>query len=135
MLTQWVWLKQIVGVLCALWLGGVAPLIYVNAFATHHQVQAYSFALWDSPPPARTMPHEAKLQYLKIRLDTPQTAVVMARIPTGVTSLYQSLVNHDNWLLAHLLDVSTPHPVGRVDLTMLPHDSAVLPPPDKPPRL
>ncbi|HEX9922506.1 MAG TPA: hypothetical protein VGD99_07575 [Anaerolineae bacterium] len=130
-------IKRIGAVLFVVWIGGLAPLTYVNVFAASHFVPAYRIAIFESPRRlAANLPTSLEaqvLQQLKQRFMGQQSRVDIPHLPTVVTQ-FQSMLENSCLFGGTLLLAPLPQ-IGPTNLTTgLLVESAWLALPDPPPR-
>jgi hypothetical protein len=130
-------IKRIGAVLFVVWIGGLAPLTYVNVFAASHFVPAYRIAIFESPRRlAANLPTSLEaqvLQQLKQRFMGQQDRVDIPHLPTVVTQFQSTLEN--SCLFGGTLLLAPLPQVGPTNLTTgLLVESAWLALPDPPPR-
>lgn len=131
-------IKRIGAVLFVVWIGGLAPLTYVNVFAASHFVPAYRIAIFEPPRRiAANLPTSLEaqvLQQLKQRFMGQQSRVDIPHLPAVVTQLQATLEN--SCLFSGMLLFAPLSQVGPTNLTAgLLAEPAWLALPDPPPRL
>jgi hypothetical protein len=130
-------IKRIGAILFVVWIGGLAPLTYVNVFAASHFMPAYRIAIFESPRRlVANLPTSLEvqvLQQLKQRFMGQQSRVDIPHLPVVITH-FQATLEHSCLLGGKPRLAFLPY-MGRTNLTTgLLAESAWLALPDPPPR-
>lgn len=138
-----VWFKHIGYGLLLLWVGGIGPLIYFDAFSPHQGLRLYHITLLEpvrvrqplAPPPE---PLESVFRRQLLKQTRGQSDFVTAgqKATAGLAHFFESSLGQGFLFnLAQIIISNESPPISRVSLLALTGRSAWLSPPEKPPSI
>ena len=133
------WLKKAIFIFFIVWVGGLAPLFYVENFSSHRGVQRVQLSLFKEPGSVRLpiavrqiLTQHGSYDIFSKFNPRPQFVarnLILPEITSSLTVFHDSYLLA-NWPLSKIIDVS---PWGRVFSLQFTKRSVYLPLPEKPP--